>query len=500
MIKRDTSSAEPNDPKRSNGPFITAAVTLTLLGASFTAFAMAPNPAETRYASNSQLLPPPPPAPPPPRAPGFVIETELDPSYKPDALWPTPAQFATFKSAVGRCTEPDGKPFSAQKKIEVAALLDKAEQDWDNLNDEEVWSFALLALHPMLPTMPNYGPNYDKLSPAQAEKLLADMKTGRIKQYFNCPTDVDAVMPILKWSSDTTRLPVQLRYIINNMLGDHARHRLDGPADTETSRRHFVKALILSSYLPEWDSIPLHLWSDGIDNSNLGNAKRAGLQAWSNRTRFAYDQFIIRLHIARDIAKENPDAARRLLMAHDQFQAYIVLELEQSGYIPARHTLADLKYWRAMAYRDAPADLEDMSYRKRLTDKSTPMFLQDPRIFGRIIETAAHLNGGAIVLKEKHPTSLEAFGAQTAPKQLSDRPVAMRALIAPDGEPVIVEVCDATRLNKTSARDAIQTFHALLPQPPAIYKGKPAYTWLVLPGPASKNDAEACTAFADVIE
>ena len=287
---------------------------------------------------------------------------------------PTPAQYIAFKAAFDSCPKDDPASRAGIIKSKMIAALEKADKNPNSSardgNNAFVGAISLI----LFADLPYASANYDKLTPAQQEELTARTGVPRLEMPSLCPYNA-AGLPMLRWVADKENFLRSTRSLANAILGLLALEGIGDRTSPADARAYFLKSYLFSMPPQGLDTSDPRLWSDGIDNDLFANIERQGLQAYFDRTMAGASGFIVRRLRATELAQSNPDKMRALLMSGGHRDALLLIELEESGEIPARHTPADLKFWQGV--------YDDLDSQAKL--------IRGPRIAARIALTEAEL-------------------------------------------------------------------------------------------------------------
>ena len=242
-----------------------------------------------------------------------------------------------------------------------------------------------------------------------------------------------------------------------------------GVADVERARRYHLRMRIHSN----WNRG--NRWSDGIDDDVLANVARAGMRPYLEAAaQMPQGGGAARMLLADAILPTDPAKARRLLRYFDGSAVSRLIELEEQKRIPVVADAEDIDFW-AEAVRTM-GDYRGMALR----------LLKGVRLANRgAIPTSPARP--SIGLLRPHLDMEQAVDARAEPT-----PVAMRALVSPEGRVVHIEPCHALPteyipMNDFNAqRKAARLYNAgniaKLPKLPIVKAGgRAVYGWVLLP-------------------
>lgn len=216
-------------------------------------------------------------------------------------------------------------------------------------------------------------------------------------------------------------------------------------------------------------------WTDGTDDSLLGNIQRAGLRPYLEAlAQTERSGGIARLALAEEALPTDPAKARRLLLYLDDRSLKRLLELEEQKRVPIVADREEVGFW-------AEAARTLFGYRKYAA---------------RMLKAAQEVNGGSIPLSTQQP-SIDLLRPHLDMANVTDAdatraPVPVRALVNPDGRAIYIEACSAQPAQSMPIRnlnvllDASRLYNvrniSSLPKLPIVrIKGSPAYGWVILP-------------------
>ena len=242
-----------------------------------------------------------------------------------------------------------------------------------------------------------------------------------------------------------------------------------GIKDQAKARRYFLRFQMHAGYSRN------NQWSDGVDDTLLGNVERAGLRPYFNElTNSERGGGPARLALAEAVLPTDPMEARRLLRYLDDRTLNRLLELEGQNKIPIINNEAEIAFW-------AEAARTRFGYR---------------RFAARMLQAVEQYNGGAIPnspqrvpIKALRPYLKKELVAEA---DSTDDPIPVRALVTPQGRAIWIEACQATptqsqvrrvlNVKLDAARLYTPTDMTQLPNMPvAKDQRQPAYTWVILP-------------------
>ena len=216
-------------------------------------------------------------------------------------------------------------------------------------------------------------------------------------------------------------------------------------------------------------------WTDGVDNSLLGNVGRAGLRPYLEAlARTERSGRAARVALAEEALPTDPIKARRTLRYLDDRPLKRLLELEDQKRIPVIADREEIEFW-------AEASRTLFGYRKYAA---------------RMLKAVQEVNGGIIPTSSQRPPigSLRPYldMENVYDADATRDPVAVRALVNPEGRAIYIEACSASPAQSMPIRnlnvllDAARVYNvrniSTLPQLPAVTIGKrPAYGWVILP-------------------
>lgn len=242
-----------------------------------------------------------------------------------------------------------------------------------------------------------------------------------------------------------------------------------GAKDAAKARRYYLRFRIHAGAGAE------ARWSDGVDDSFLGNVQRAGLRPYLDalaRTKRWGGQ--ARLALAEAALPTDPMAARKWLLYLDDGPLIRLLELEQQKRIPSVANSEEIALW-------AEAARTLFGFRKYAA---------------RLLKAVRDVNGGVIPTSPRRPSidrlRLHLDMASVADADSTYGPVPVRALVTPEGKAIWIEACSAQppgsalHVDFVNQLDAARLYNvkniAELPRLPiATIGGRPVYGWVMLP-------------------
>lgn len=289
--------------------------------------------------------------------------------------------------------------------------------------------------------------------------------------FLKCPARPKEAVALLKYLMGET--PNDRRGVFNGLewLAYAYRSGVAGVKDPALARRYYLRFRI------HLGLDPAKQWSDGIDDSLLGNVDRAGLRpyletlAQSDRSDAAGARFVL----AEEVLERDPQAARKWLRyLHDRTLVRLI-ELENQKRIPKIVNEDEISFW-------AEAARTLFRYREYAA---------------RISEMAKSFNGGSVPTSSVRP-SLASLKSQIDEVKVADasatrEPIPVRALVAPDGRALWIEACGmyppslklasvVTNVYLDSARlYGFRNFSTFPKLPVTKVDGKPGYSWVMLP-------------------
>lgn len=256
-----------------------------------------------------------------------------------------------------------------------------------------------------------------------------------------------------------------------------------GVKDAALARRYYLRMRI-HSHMTRGDR-----WSDGIDTDVLANVERAGMRPYLDAlAAMPRGGGEARMLLAEAALPTDPAKARRLLRYMDGFAASRLIALEEQGRIAFVADAEDVAFWAEAA--------RTMGDTKGLTS--------------RLLKGVGRANGGDIPTSSQRPP-IALFRPYLDIKQVADvrpvtDPVAMRALVDPQGHILHIEPCHAKPNSYYSHDDFIaerkvvrlynSADRSRLPRLPAAKAGgRVVYGWVLLP---AVRFADAGTGKAEV--
>lgn len=235
-------------------------------------------------------------------------------------------------------------------------------------------------------------------------------------------------------------------------------------------------------------------WSDGIDNSFLGNVQRAGLRPYLDA--LAQSQRgggAARLALADAALPTDPLAARNWLRYLDDRTLNRLLELEQQKRIPSVASGEEIAFW-------AEATRTLFGYRKY----AARLFRAVQEVDGGIIPTSPQRP--AIDLLRRHLDM-----AAVANTDATRDPVPVRVLVTPEGRAIWIEACSAEQARSAPLQVlnvqlnvarlyGVKNIANLPKLPIPTIDGRPTYGWVILPAVhfTRSNEGKLGIRFADL--
>lgn len=417
---------------------------------------------------------------------------------KPDA-----AQIAAYKAAFAGCRDAQGEPLMEERRREADGLIDAATADISAMTIADRAQLAEDSLLFLLPTLPQYPANFDALSQARQVAITQETGIGRLDLIpLFCEGQAEVALPVVRWLADHPDMPRTDRHNTISMLAMVARYG-DLPDQEHqsaevTARAYFLKSLLLSTGSRLFPFADPRFWSDGIDDSIFGNIERQGLRQYFTALMDTPAGYYVRLDQAEMFARSDPDTTRKLLMSNDPRNIRILFRLENNGLIEPSYSDKDLSYWHFMADQPAPIPGSNETVREYMDG-----------VDARIIANAAAINGGTLPVSTQRPTLAESYGPEPErPRHhadLANTPVAMRALVAPNGKTLLVEKCGPPpdryvhRLSDEKRYPAA-AYERIARLPPPMRDGTAVFGWVILPSAAPAAEIAECaivTAFAE---
>lgn len=217
-------------------------------------------------------------------------------------------------------------------------------------------------------------------------------------------------------------------------------------------------------------------WSDGVDNSFLGNVDRAGLRpylvalAQSDRSGGG-----ARLALAEAALPTDPLVARKWLRYLDDRPLMRLLELEDQKRVPVIADSEEISFW---------------------AEASRTLF-GIGKYSARLLKAVQETNGASIPTSPELPSIkfLRSYldMASVADADATRDPIPVRALVTPEGRAIWIEACSThparpsrplqiVRVQLDAARVYNLKNLASLPKLPVVkIDGRPAYGWVILP-------------------
>ncbi|GMM62502.1 hypothetical protein NUTIK01_32790 [Novosphingobium sp. IK01] len=242
-----------------------------------------------------------------------------------------------------------------------------------------------------------------------------------------------------------------------------------GAKNVAKARRYYLRFRIHTGVGPE------ARWSDGIDNSLLGNVERAGLRPYLDAlAQSKRGGGAARLALAEAALPTDPLAARKWLRYLDDRPLIRLLELEDQKRIPVIADGEEIEFW-------AEASRTLFGYRK---------------YSARLLKAAQQVDGGSIPTSAERP-SIDLLRSHLDMASVADTdatrdPIPVRALVTPEGRAIWIEACSThpaqsmplqvLNVQLNAARLYSVKNVAELPTLPVVkVDGRPAYGWIILP-------------------
>ena len=287
--------------------------------------------------------------------------------------------------------------------------------------------------------------------------------------YLKCPAHPREAVALMEYLAGAA--PADRRGYSNvfEWLGLAYETGAGGVTDAERARRYYLRQRMHSNMARN------NRWSDGKDDDVLANVARAGMRPYLEAlAQMPRGGGAARMLLAEAALPTDPAAARRLLRYPDSFAVRRLVELEEQGRIPVVADAEDIDFW-AEAVRT-------MGDYRGLTS--------------RLLKGVRLANGGDIPTSPARPPigllrpSLDM--EQAADARAESTPVAIRALVSPEGRAVHIEPChalptDYIPVNDFNAqRTAAWLYNAgniaRLPKLPIVKAhGRAVYGWVLLP-------------------
>lgn len=286
---------------------------------------------------------------------------------------------------------------------------------------------------------------------------------------LKCPAHPKEAVALMEYLIGAT--PDERRGASNALdwLGLAYKTGASGVKDPAEARRYYLRFRMHVGVSPEAQ------WSDGIDNSLLGNVERAGLRPYLEAlAESSKGGGAARIALAEAALPTNPVAARQLLRYLDDRPLNRLLELEDLNRIPVAADDQEVAFW-------AEATRTLFGYRKYAA---------------RMMKAVKDVNGGDIPTSPSRP-SIDLLRAHLDMAAAADAdatrdPIPVRALVNPQGHPIYVEACSARPAQPMPLRnfnvqlDVARLYNVRnvdkLPKLPIVkFNGLPAYGWVILP-------------------
>lgn len=380
----------------------------------------------------------------------------------------TPALIERVKAALAQCKygfmrQVDGEPTVIAPSLLTPTLEAMGRKSAPELSRAEVWELYEIAQRLMQPALPSTKGIPDALSrqvcPAQPEDAAA------IFEY------------LIAHEPDKYRGP-------SNILIWLARAYESGTVgspDREKARSYHLRWEIHSKRGSVED------WSDGIDDTLIGNIDRAGLRPYLESLAEADHSSGVgtaRMILAAEAIDTAPERARWLLMYDYGPALNLLLQYENEGRLTIPATREDIAFWAGV--------------RKGFGDQKKRE---------RMLKAAALFNGGPVPTQatEPDPKDLARYVSLDGlyrPRAFEE-PVPIRVLVDTEGRAIHGEPCRATSEKRhvmagemNRLVDAVQAYKvSTLPQFPVYRRGgRSLYSWVVLPAIAFEEVSEAVLA------
>lgn len=366
----------------------------------------------------------------------------------------SPESIAVLEAALPQCSggwielvESGQNPIKAAKLLPRLRLLSRPSSELDQTAGSDLYQIARGFLAPGM-------------------KTIDGMLDG--KPSLTCPAHPREATELMEYLVGDE--PGDLRAPLNafDWLGlGYATGATSAP-DPVKARRYYLRARMHSSFMKG-------RWSDGIDNDLLANIQRAGLRPYldalvrSERLGAAAKAILAEAALPTD-----PPEARRLLRSQSDVSLGRLIELEEQGRVPFVADADDIAFW-------AEATRTLFGYRKYAA---------------RMLKGVRSVNGGTIPTSAQRPT-IESLRPYLDLQLVADAnvvrdPIAVRALVTPQGRAIHIEACQALPpqsipvLSFNALLDAARLYAgkdlARLPALPVTrIAGRPAYGWVLLP-------------------
>lgn len=301
---------------------------------------------------------------------------------------------------------------------------------------------------------------------APAMKSIEGMHDG--KPLLACPAHPREATELMEYLVGDE--PGDLRAPLNafGWLGLGYATGASGDPDPVKARRHYLRARIHS-----W--VTMGPWSDGVDDDLLANIERAGLRPYFDTlVRAERGGALAKAILAEATLPTDPAEARRLLRSQSDASLGRLIELEEQGRVPFIANPDDIAFW-------AEATRTLYGYRKYAA---------------RMLKGVRSINGGSIPTSTRRPT-IEALRPYLDLERVADayavrEPIAVRALVTPQGRAIHIEACHAAppqsvpALNFNTLLDAGRLYAGkdlsrLSTLPISRIAGRPVYGWVLLP-------------------
>jgi len=295
---------------------------------------------------------------------------------------------------------------------------------------------------------------------------------------LKCPAHPKEAVALMEYLAGTA--PTDRRGYSNvfDWLGLAYETGAGGVKDADKARRYYLRMHIHSHMTRN------ERWSDGIDNDVLANVARAGMRPYLEAlAQTPRDGGQARMLLADAILASDPVEARRLLRYPDSFAVRRLIELEEQRRIAFVANAEDIDFWA-----EAVRTMRD--YRG---------------LTSRLLKGVRRMNGGDIPTSPARPP-ISLFRPHLDMEKAADAraeavPVAMRALVSPEGRAVHIEPCHAHpteyipvnefNAQRTAARIYNATNIPKLPKLPVVKAGgRAVYGWVLLPAVRFADSAE----------
>lgn len=241
-----------------------------------------------------------------------------------------------------------------------------------------------------------------------------------------------------------------------------------GVQDEEKARLYFLRYQMHAGHSSNGR------WSDGVDDSLLGNVARAGFRPYFDALAQTKRGGAARFALAEAALPTDPMEARRLLLFVSDRTLNRLLELEEQNRVPTVSDRPEISIW-------AEAARTLFGYR---------------RFAARMLKSVEQYNGGTIPNSTQRVsiTTLRPYlNKESVAKADATRdPIPVRALVTPEGRAIWIEACQAASPQSMPVRNFVVQLDAArlytpteitqLPRlPVAKLQGRPVYSWVILP-------------------